>query len=93
MMSEETTTFKTEISAKSESNSITVVGVSNASALKPGLPSCQSMSYIVGVTTDLSETCTESPEPFSAKAVSSLRNRLRARVSDSAFTRDSGGDI
>ena len=80
---------------KSESNSITVtlVGVSNASALTPGLPSCQSMSYTVGAVPDLSETCAESPEPFSARAVSSLRNRLKSRVSDSAFIRDSGGDF
>lgn len=90
------TVFQVEVPTKSESNSMTALVVSNWSPLdKTGLPSCSSMTYTVGASSEPADhyVAAETPEAFGAGAVRTLKSRLRSRVSASSNDHDASGDF
>jgi hypothetical protein len=92
----ETAEFNNEVGTKNESTSVVfIAGVSNSDSTTLGLPSCRSVSYTVGTTPDLidKDASANAPELFSPGAVRSLKNRLRSRVPDAAFRRDSNSEF
>ena len=77
-----------------ESTSFVVLaGVENSVSQVPGL-SFQSVSFTVPAAhNELDGDYSAGPEKFGPGSVSSLKNRLRSGVPDSAFLRDPSGDI
>lgn len=72
---------------------IVIAGVENSVPQVPGL-SFQSVSFTVPAAhNDFDGDYSAGPERFSPSSVSSLKKRLRSGVPDSAFLRDTSGDL
>jgi hypothetical protein len=88
--------FKAAVQKPAEIDSISLIVSFDVNNHVPGLQgtSFQSMSYTVpAFQNGFDGEHHDAPERFSAGSVGSLKARLRSGVSDSAFLRDSSGDV